>query len=50
MANNAPTGAIRLEIFRYHPDKGEEPKFQTYEVPFREDWVVLDAINYIKDE
>ena len=50
MANNAPDGAIRLEIFRYSPDTGEEPKFQTYEVPFREDWVVLDAINYIKDE
>ena len=50
MANNTPGGTIRLEIFRYSPDKGEEPRFQTYDVPFREDWVVLDAINYIKDE
>ena len=24
--------------------------FQSYEVPLREDWVVLDALNYIKDE
>lgn len=41
---------IQLEIFRYRPEQESEPTFQTYEVPFREDWVVLDAINYIKDE
>ena len=28
----------------------EAPRFQTYEVPFRKDWVVLDALNYIKDQ
>ena len=26
-----------------------QPRFQTYNVPYREDWVVLDALNYIKD-
>ncbi|HIB26164.1 MAG TPA: succinate dehydrogenase/fumarate reductase iron-sulfur subunit [Candidatus Marinimicrobia bacterium] len=41
---------MKLEIFRYHPEKENEPTFQTYEVPFLEDWVILDAINYIKDE
>ena len=41
---------MKLEIFRYRPDQEDQPRFQTYEVPFREDWVVLDAINYIKDE
>jgi len=41
---------MKLEIFRYHPEKDNEPTFQTYEVPFLEDWVILDAINYIKDE
>ena len=41
---------MQLEIFRYRPDEGPEPTFQTYEVPYREDWVVLDAINYIKDQ
>jgi len=41
---------MKLEIFRYHPEKETEPTFQTYEVPFLEDWVILDAINYIKDE
>ena len=41
---------MELEIFRYQPDKESEPSFQTYEVPFHKDWVVLDAINHIKDE
>ena len=41
---------MKLEIFRYLPEKESEPTFQTFKVPFREDWVVLDAINYIKDE
>ena len=39
-----------MEIFRYYPDKDNEPYFKSYEGPFRDDWVVLDAINYIKDE
>ena len=41
---------IKLEIFRYRPEEENEPTFQTFEVPFLEDWVILDAINYIKDE
>ncbi|HEV8338979.1 MAG TPA: succinate dehydrogenase/fumarate reductase iron-sulfur subunit [bacterium] len=41
--------AITLEIFRYQPESGAAPAFQSYEVPYREDWVVLDAINHIKD-
>ena len=41
---------MELKIFRYRPEVEKEPTFQSYEVPFREDWVVLDAINYIKDE
>ena len=42
--------SFELEIFRYCPEQDNEPFFKSYEVPFREDWVVLDAINYIKDE
>ncbi len=41
---------VEIEIFRFRPEKENEPFFQSYEVPYREDWVVLDAINYIKDE
>ncbi len=41
---------IDLEIMRYNPETDEAPAFQLYRVPCHEDWVVLDAINYIKDE
>ena len=39
-----------LDVFRYHPETDREPRFQRYEVPFNKDWVVLDALNYIKDQ
>ncbi len=41
---------ITLEIFRYRPEEETEPTFQRYDVPYHDDWVVLDAINHIKDE
>ena len=41
---------ITLEVFRYGPDDGGDPFFQSFEVPYREDWVVLDALNHVKDE
>ena len=41
---------IELEILRYDPEQDDAPHFQTYTVPYREDWVVLDAINYVKAE
>ncbi len=40
---------ITLEVARYDPERHTEPTFEKYEVPFREDWVILDALNYIKD-
>jgi succinate dehydrogenase/fumarate reductase iron-sulfur protein len=40
---------VELEILRYDPDTDEAPAFQTYTVPCEEDWVVLDAINHVKD-
>jgi len=40
---------ITLEVLRYRPEQETEPTFQDYEVPVRKDWVVLDALNYIKD-
>ena len=50
-AEAAPTGqTVTLEVFRYHPDTDTEPSYQTYEVPYREEWVVLDALNWLKDE
>ena len=40
---------VLLEVSRYRPEQDEKPVFQTYEVPFRDDWVVLDALNHVKD-
>jgi fumarate reductase iron-sulfur subunit len=40
---------ITLEVQRYRPQQESAPTFQHYEIPYREDWVVLDALNYIKD-
>jgi fumarate reductase iron-sulfur subunit len=41
---------IEIEVLRYDPEQDREPRFQTYTVPCREEWVVLDALTYIKDE
>ena len=40
---------VTLEVLRYHPETDSKPHFQSYTVPYREDWVVLDALNHIKD-
>ena len=40
---------ITLEVTRYHPERDTRPAFQGYDVPFRKDWVILDALNYVKD-
>ncbi|MCH7839597.1 MAG: succinate dehydrogenase/fumarate reductase iron-sulfur subunit [Planctomycetes bacterium] len=40
---------ILLEVFRYHPEDDGETVFQSYDVPYHEHWVVLDALNWIKD-
>ena len=37
-------------VTRFDPDRDEAPHTQEYEVPVRDDWKVLDALNYIKDE
>ncbi len=41
---------ISLEIARYSPEQDAKPSFETYEVPVYKEWVVLDALNYIKDK
>jgi fumarate reductase iron-sulfur subunit len=40
----------RFVVTRFDPDRDAEPRTQSYEVPCRPDWKVLDALNYIKDE
>ena len=41
---------IILEVERFHPERDTEPSYQSFEVPLRDDWMVLDALNYIKDQ
>jgi fumarate reductase iron-sulfur subunit len=41
---------IILEVARYSPEQDVEPRFEKFEVPVRKEWVVLDALNYIKDK
>jgi len=40
---------ITLEVTRYDPTHDQKPRLESYEVPLRKEWVVLDALNYIKD-
>jgi len=41
---------MKLQVLRFRPEQDDEPVWQDYEVPCQPDWVVLDALNYIKDE
>ncbi len=41
---------ITLSIARYRPEQDVKPVFQDYRVPLRKEWVVLDALNFIKDQ
>ena len=39
-----------IVITRFDPDKDEVRRADEYTIPVEEDWKILDAINYIKDE
>ncbi len=40
---------VTLVVARYNPARDHEPGTESYEVPLHKEWVVLDALNYIKD-
>jgi len=40
---------VQLEVLRYDPEQDSEPHFQRYEVMCKEEWVVLDALNAVKE-
>ena len=42
--------SIIVEIRRYQPEQSEEPTWESFEVPYNEEWTVLDGLNYIKDQ
>jgi fumarate reductase iron-sulfur subunit len=41
---------VTIEVARYRPGRDAEPTRQAFEVPLRQEWVVLDALTHIKDE
>jgi fumarate reductase iron-sulfur subunit len=41
---------ITLQVVRYRPEEEGGPTVQEYKVPCRKEWVVLDGLNYIKDQ
>jgi fumarate reductase iron-sulfur subunit len=41
---------IVMQVARYRPESDTDLSFQEYEVPCRKDWVVLDGLNYVKDQ
>ncbi len=47
--SSAQRSSVTLSVFRYHPNTGQASSFQTFEIPYRPDMVVLDALNYVKD-
>ena len=40
---------IKLQIARYRPEQESEVHYDEFEVPCPKDWVILDALNHIKD-
>jgi len=40
---------VELEVLRYDPEADSEPHFQRYAVACAEEWVVLDALNAVKE-
>ncbi len=43
------TRTITLECLRIDPEEGARPRWQRYEVPWREDMSVLEALQHVKD-
>jgi len=39
-----------LEIMRYDPERDQQPWIQEYKVPCLEEWAILDALIYIKEQ
>ncbi len=41
--------SVQLQVYRYRPESDPEPSWETFEVPLHSEWMILDALNYIKD-
>ena len=43
-------GSVTIDVLRYRPEQEDAPVWQRFEVPYRDDMSVLQALQYIKDE
>ncbi len=41
---------IPIEVRRYRPEAESEPVWERFEVPLRKEWMVLDGLNYVKEQ
>ena len=41
---------ITMQVTRYRPELESDAAVQEYEVPCPKDWVILDGLNYVKDQ
>jgi fumarate reductase iron-sulfur subunit len=41
---------IVMDVARYRPEESEDVTFDRFEVPYPKEWVVLDGLNYVKDQ
>jgi fumarate reductase iron-sulfur subunit len=39
-----------IDILRYRPEREAEPTWERFEVPYQANWMVLDALNHIKEQ
>jgi len=44
-----PDADVVFRVKRYRPASDSRPRYQEYRIPYRDDMVVLDGLNYIKD-
>ena len=44
------TRTIAIEVLRYQPDEGAEPRFERFDIPYTDDMSVLQGLQYIKDQ
>jgi fumarate reductase iron-sulfur subunit len=42
--------SIEIQIRRYLPEEAAEPSWESFRVPVHDEWMVLDALNHVKDE
>ncbi|HTY47535.1 MAG TPA: fumarate reductase (CoM/CoB) subunit TfrB [Methanomassiliicoccales archaeon] len=45
-----PAKVVKLSVYRFDPQRDEKGRYDFFDVPFKENLTVLDALNYVKEE